>query len=109
MPNPPERRVFRRRERIYEPFLVTIRNVDSSGEPFESHTILDNFSATGFYGWLERRIKPGTKLCAIVHASTSSRKVPAPRVVVRGVVLPAEPQPDAMWGIAVRFSRHRFL
>jgi hypothetical protein len=109
MPNPPDQRLFRRHERIYEPFPVTIRSVDASGEPFESHTVLDNFSATGFYVRLERRIEPGTNLFAIVRVSTSPPEVPAPRVALRGEVLRVEPQPDGTWGVAVRFTHYRFL
>ena len=84
----------RRHERIYEPFPVMVRSVDVSGEAFEIHIGLDNFIASGLYVRLERRIEPGTKLFAIVHVSTSSPEVPAPRVAVRGVVLRAEAQPD---------------
>ena len=99
----------RRHERIYEPFPVMVRSVDASGEAFEIHTVLDNFSASGLYVRLQRRIEPGTKLFAIVRVSTSSPEAPAPRVAVRGVVLRAEPQPDGTWGIAVRFTRYRVL
>jgi hypothetical protein len=69
----------------------------------------DNFSASGLYVWLERRVEPGTKLFAIVRLSTSSPETPAPRVAVRGIALGAEPQPDGTWGVAVRFTRYRFL
>jgi PilZ domain len=99
----------RRHERIYEPFPVMICGRDASGEAFEIYTVLDNFSAGGFYVRLERRIEPGTRLFAIVRLSTFPPEVPAPRVAVRGVVLRVEPQPDGTCGVAVRFTRHRFL
>ena len=107
--NPSDQREFRRHERIYEPFPVMGRSVDASGEAFGIHTVLDNFSASGLYVRLERRVECGTKLFAIVHISTSQPEVPAPCVAVRGVVLRAEPQPDGTWGAAVRFTRYRFL
>jgi hypothetical protein len=98
-----------RQERIYEPFPVMVHSVDASGEAFDIHTVLNNFSTSGLYVRLERRIDPGTKLLAFVRLSTSAPEVPAPCVAVRGIVLRAEPQPDGTGGIAVRFTRHRFL
>jgi hypothetical protein len=109
MLNPPDQRLFRRHERIYEPFPVTIRSVDASGEAFESHTVLDNFSASGFYVRLKRRVRSGAKLFAIVHVPMSPPEMPATRVAVRGEVLRVEPQPGGTWGVAVRFTRYRFL
>ena len=107
--NPMDHPENRHHERIYEPFPAMLRSVDARSEAFEAHTVLDNFSAGGLYVRLECRIEPGTKLFAIVHVSTSPLEGPAPRVAVRGVVLRAEPQPDATWGAAVRFTRYRFL
>jgi hypothetical protein len=106
---PPDQRVFRRHERIYDPFPVRIRSVDASGEAFECHTVLDNFSASGFYARLQRPVKCGTKLFAIVHLSTSRCEGLAPRVAVRGVVLGVAPRSDVTWGVAVRFTHYRFL
>jgi hypothetical protein len=107
--DPLDQRELRRHERIYDPFLVTIRGVDASGEAFECHTVLDNFSASGFYARLKRPVKSGTKLFAIIQLSTSRREVLAPRVAVCGVVLRVEPRPDTTWGVAVRFTHYRFL
>jgi PilZ domain len=109
--NPSEQseRERRQQERIYEPFPVTIRSVDASGEAFEIQTVLDNFSASGFRVRLERRVERGAKVFAIVRLSTSPPEVPAPRVAVRGVVLAVEPQPDGTWSVAVNYTRHRFL
>ena|SRR5215813_429841 len=108
-PSEPSDGESRRLERIYEPFPVIVRSVDASGERFEIHTILSNFSASYLYVRLERRVDPGTKLFAVVRLSTSEPELPAPRVAVRGVVTHTEPQPDGTWGVAVRFTRHRFL
>jgi hypothetical protein len=99
----------RHHERICEPFPVMVRSVDASGEAFEVHTVLDKFSAADLYVRLERRVRPGTKLFAVVRLSTSPPEVPAPCVAVRSVVLGAVPQPDGTWGVTVGFTRHRFL
>jgi hypothetical protein len=108
-PSEPSERMRRRQERIYEPFPVTIRSVDASGETFELQTVLDNFSASNFGVRLARHVKRGAKVFAIVRMSTSLLEFPAPRVAVRGVVLGAEPQGDGTWSIAINFTRHRFL
>lgn len=108
-PSEPSERERRRQERIYEPFPVMIRSVDASGEAFEIQTVLDNISASGFRVRLERHVKRGAKVFAIVRLSTSLPEVPAPRVAVRGVVLGVEPQDDGTWRVAVNFTSHRFL
>jgi hypothetical protein len=109
--NPSEKseRERRRQERIYEPFPVTIRSADASGEAFEIQTVLDNFNASGFRVRLERRVERGAKVFAIVRLSTSPPEVPAPRVAVRGIALAIEPQRDGTRSVAVNFTRHRFL
>jgi hypothetical protein len=86
-----------------------VRTVDASGEAFDIRTVLESFSTSCLYLRLARRVDHGTKLFALVRVSTSPPEVQAPVVAVRGVVLHAEPQPDGMWGIAVRFTRYRFL
>ena len=88
---------------------MTIRSVDARGEAFEIQTVLDNFSASSFRVRLQRHVKRGAKVFAIVRLSTSPPELPAPRVAVRGVVLGVEPQDDGTWSIAVNFTRHRFL
>jgi hypothetical protein len=108
-PPDPSEREHRRKERIYGPFPVTIRSVDTSGEAFEIHTVLENFSASAFRVRLERHVERGAKVFAIVRLSTSPPEVPAPRVAVRGVVLGVEPQCDGTSMVVVNFTRHRFL
>lgn len=96
--------------RLYEPFPVHIRSVDATGQAFECQTVLDNFSADGFYVRLGRRLEPGTRVFAVVRLTTSpDPDVAAPRVAVRGIVVRAEPHSNGRWGIAVQFTRHRFL
>jgi hypothetical protein len=108
-PSEPSERMRRRQERIYEPFPVTIRSVDASGKAFETQTVLDNFSASSFKVRLQRHVKRGAKVFAIVRMSIALPEVPAPCVAIRGVVLSVELQSDGMWRVAVNFTRHRFL
>jgi hypothetical protein len=86
-----------------------IRSVDASCEAFQVHTVLDHFSASSFGVRLERHVKCGAKVFAIVRMSTSLPEVPAPRVAVRGVVHGVELESDGVWSVAVQFARHRFL
>ena len=100
----------RRHPRLYEPFPVRLRSVDTDGETFKSDEVLDDFSAGGLYVRLRRRVEPGAKFFAVVRIATNPPSVrPAPCVAVRGVVRRAEPQPDGRWGVGVQFTRHRFL
>ena len=96
--------------RIELPFPATVRGVDATGERFELDTVLDNFSGTGLYLRLARRVEPGMKLFIVVRLSLApARQARAARVALRGVVLWVEPQADGRHGIAVAFRRHRFL
>jgi hypothetical protein len=108
-PSEPNERKSRRQERIYEPFPVMLRTVDANGEALEIRTVLESFSASDLGLRLERRVDLGTKLFALVRLSKCPPEVRAPCVAVRGFVLHVEPQPDGTWGVAVRFTRYRFL
>jgi hypothetical protein len=66
LPTEPIEGERRRQERIYEPFPVTIRSVDTSGEASENHTVLDDFGATGFNVRLERCVDRGANFFTIV-------------------------------------------
>jgi hypothetical protein len=100
----------RRQPRLYAPFAVWLRSVDADGEPFESDAVLDDFSASGLYVRLTRRVEPGAKFFAVVRIATGPPSgTLVPRVAVRGVVIHTEPQPDGRYGVGVQFTRHRFL
>ena len=100
----------RKHLRLGRPFPVLVRGVEAGGQPFTLETVLDNFSAGGFYVRLAQRLAPGMRLFAVVHMATrSSSGTPAPRVAVRGVVLRAELLPDGRYGMGVQFKRARFL
>jgi hypothetical protein len=95
--------------RIAAPFPATVRGVDQAGDRFRIDTVLDNFSAAGLYVRLARPIEPGATLFVVVRFTVApAPKLAAPGVAARGVVVWAEPQPGA-WGIAMKFTRQRFL
>ena len=100
----------RRKPRIFEYFPVKVRGVDASGEAFELDATLDNLSAGGLYMRLTRRIEADGMLFIVIHFSTASTdKVSAPRIAVRGRVIRAEQQSSGTYGLAIAFTRHRFL
>lgn len=96
--------------RLYEPFPVLIRGVDAVGQTFECRTVLDDFSADGLFVRLDRYLELGSRLFAVVSLTTNpDPDIAAPRVAARGIVVRAELQIDGRWGVAMRFTRHRFL
>ena len=100
----------RRQPRLYEPFPTQVRGVDAGGETFDINTVLDDFSAGGLYLRLPQRLEPGARVFAVVRLAT--RKGPGgseARVAVSGRVRRVEPKPDGGCGVAVQFTRHRFL
>ena len=100
----------RSRTRIYEPFTVRVRGRDEIGEKYEMDTVLDNLGPGGLYLRLARNVEEGAKLFFLVRLSPSQdRAVFAPLVAIHGEVLRAEPQTDGRCGVAVRFSRRRFV
>jgi hypothetical protein len=100
----------RSRPRVSVPFPARMRGVDSNGQAFKQDVVLDNISPGGLYLRLARSIRPGTRVSVAVRLSAApASKVSALRLVARGVVLRAEPQPDGTCGIAVAFTRRRIL
>jgi len=100
----------RRHPRIFEPFPAAARGVDANGDPFDINTVLENFSAGGLYLKLPKRLEPGAKLFAVVRlAKAAASEELAPVVAARGVVVRVDPQPDGGHGVAIKFTRHRFL
>jgi PilZ domain len=105
--NPDERR---RKTRHRIPFIVRVRGVDVQGCAFEAHTVIENISAIGLFLQLPRPVAAGSRLLLIVTLSTRpAGGNAAARIAVRGVVLRAEARRDGLWGLALRFTGHRFL
>lgn len=91
------------------PFPVTIKGRDASNREFKLDAWLDNLSAGGIYLRLAQALLPGTRLFLIIRLSTQAGERQCPRVAARGVVLRSELQPDGTYGLAVVFTRYRFL
>jgi hypothetical protein len=88
--------------RIRGLFPAQVRGVDSSGAPFHTQTILDNFCATEFDLRLARRVEAGCRLLVVadIHEAT---------VALHGHVTRAEPQADGSHRTTVAVTHHRFL
>jgi hypothetical protein len=97
----------RRKPRVFNRFITSVSGVNASGEPFEVETALDNLSAGGLYIRLRQRVNENTKLKLLIHLA-ESRDVVAPVVETQGIVLRSEPKLNGEYGIAVKFTRHRF-
>jgi hypothetical protein len=92
--------------RIETPFPATVRGVNIDDQPFEEHTVLDNFSSSGLYLRLARRVLPGVRLFVLMRLSVAPN---ATYIALRGVVLRTEPRPGGIFGTALRFTHHRFI
>src|SRR5690348_11502046 len=90
------------------PFPTIVRGTDSSGARFELIGVLNRLSAGALSLRLARAVDVGGDLSVIIQLSISP-EVPGPRVALRGVVQHVEPGADGSWGIALTFTRHRFL
>ena len=110
-PEPQDRGLEARRQpRLYEPFPANVRGVDSNGDGFDLNTVLDNFSAGGLYLRLPQVLEPGARVFAIVRlAKQAAPGAPEAKVAVRGRVRRVDPKPDGGSGVAIQFTRHRFL
>jgi hypothetical protein len=96
--------------RIAAPFPITVRGVDVSGERFGLQTVLDNLSATGLCLRLARPIATGAPMFVVVRLATAPcHAVAAPGVAARGVVVRVQQRSGQVWGVAMQFTRHRFL
>ena len=107
MPQTSERRS---KPRIDIPFSAKVSGIDADGEAFEMNSVLDNFSAGGLYLRMERSLKQGSELLVLVELPTvSADNAGASQIEAQGVILRAEPQPNGGCGVAVAFTKHRFL
>ena len=100
----------RSKARIQNPFPAIVRGRDANGRSFEIQTSLDNLSARGLYLRMAPRVRVGAKLFVVIAlVAAPPEEIASPRVAVRATVLRVEPQPGGEFGIAVSFTRHRFL
>jgi hypothetical protein len=102
-----ERRVS---SRIDVSFPARLRGVDARGRTFREDTALDNLSVGGAHLRLKRSVQQGSEVTVAARLSTlTDPRIPALRLVARGTVLRAEPEPGGTWGVAVEFRRRRIL
>ena len=100
----------RQHPRLYEPFSMLVRGMDAGGAAFESHTILDDLSASGLYVRLRWRVAPGARLFAVVRITPTLDPTGAgPCVALHGRVVRVELQSDGQWGVGIQFTHHCFL
>jgi hypothetical protein len=103
----PERRAA---PRIETPFPATVRGVDVDAQLFQEYTVLDNFSSSGLYLRLARRIQQGGRLFVFVRLSvTPNADAFATYIALRGLLLRSEPRPGGIFGTALRVTHHRFI
>jgi len=100
-----------RSERLYEHFRVRIKGTDAAGKKFKMTTVLENISEGGLYVLLDRKVEGGAPLSFSISFSTlpPGEAVNALRLCARGRVLRAEARPYGLCGVAVSFTRHRFV
>ena len=87
-----------------------MRGVDDTGKTFETHTYLDDLSASGVYFRIAQQVLEGARLLIVTRLSTDADKEkPAARLAIRASVVRVEPQPDGMFEVAAKILRYRFL
>ncbi|MBD0370069.1 MAG: PilZ domain-containing protein [Pyrinomonadaceae bacterium] len=97
------RPVERRSEpRICGPFPAIVLNAGTCQKRLGVRTVLDNFSASGCYLRLTRRVKQDDSLLLITQISGAV-------IVIRGVVLRVKQCKDSTYGIAVSISQHQIF
>lgn len=101
----------KRPQRLYERLRVTVKGRDAAGDRFRVTTFLENICEGGLYVLLDRKVEGGAPLSFFVSFTTlpAGESVNAPRLCARGRVVRAEAQPGGLCGVAVSFTRHRFV
>jgi hypothetical protein len=100
----------RKTPRTYRPLPVRVQGVDRSGQSFETDTLVENMSSSGFYLLLPQNVEEGAKLLtALRFSKAGSRQVPGLGVMACGIVVRTEYQHDGRYGLAVAIKHHRVL
>jgi hypothetical protein len=99
----------RRKPRTNCQYPATVQGQDEQGKKFEEPAKLANLSATGLYLWIHREVQQGPKIFVIVRLSNDLIKEATPCIATNGIVTRTEPQPDGVWGVAIKFQGYRFL
>lgn len=100
----------RSKPRIYEDFVAKVRGVGATRQRFVEHTIVENLSSSGLYMRLGQDVVPESRLLIVLRLLfPNSEQDSVLLIAFSGVVLRSEPHPDDAFGVAIRFSRYRFL
>jgi CheY-like chemotaxis protein len=100
----------RRYPRIYDSFPAVVYGADSDGKELEMKTVLDNFSAEGFFMRLPGSIKEGAKLSLVICTSpNSAHAAPPVYVAVNGRVIRTEPQKGGGSGLGMMLHGINFF
>jgi|SRR5215471_6009366 len=98
----------RSKPRLALPLPVSVRGRDARGKPFVIDTLLENISADGAYIRMPSCPALGTAVRVLVRFSTSSDISKGARVAAHGAVVRIE-EHKLGYGVAVRFTNHKFL
>jgi hypothetical protein len=101
----------RQKPRIQARFIARVRGVDTAGEAFDADTLTDDLSASGLYLRIPRKIEVGGKIFIVIQLSDdkSIEDGQSGRIAIRAVVVRTDSYPDALLGVGVNFTNHRFI
>src|SRR5438128_1961114 len=91
--------------RVNVPLRARLKGRDSEGNAFREEILLDDLSEGGLHVQLNRSVPEGSNVSVVVRLLTTiATHVPVLWLVVRGIVLRSEPQPNGTWGIAIELK-----
>ena len=100
-----ERRLSPRVEAAYP---VRLKGIESGGRRFKEETLVENLSSGGLYLRLTRAVPIGSDVALVARLSITPEEIATGvRLAARGTVLRVEPQPDGVYGVAVKFNQRR--
>jgi hypothetical protein len=99
----------RQKPRINAHFNARVRGVDTAGEAFDVDTLIDDLSASGLYLRMPKKIEVDGKLFIVIQLSPKLEGRPSGRIAIRAVVVRTDSYPEALIGVGVSFTNHRFI
>jgi hypothetical protein len=100
----------RRKPRIDQPFWVKLIGKDARGEVFEVKTVIKNISSSGVYVELDREVEVGANLSITVRISTALTEDPETSgIAAQGIIVRKEALFNEGYGVALAFTRRRFV
>ena len=94
--------------RTTAPFPTFVHGVSAAGHAFKLETVLENISGGGLYLLLPEAVAVGARLFLVVRFDQRG-DAQAPRLALRASVVRSEPLASGACGVAVAFTRGRFL